>query len=212
VIRRLQADAILEAVDHRMVAGGRELPELVPLAVPHDSADTAAYRAGYAEGFEAGEGDGLREATERMRTLEDEVQLRARELTAERERLAALTDGMAEALLRHAASMEQLAFEVALTSLARAFGELPEDRQLLQRLCAQMVEEFRVKAVRICVSTADRPTLPELIEGLEVTAEGELARGECRIVTERGQAESSIAMRLGAIFDTMLEALGAHRS
>jgi flagellar biosynthesis/type III secretory pathway protein FliH len=134
------------------------------------------------------------------------------ELAIERERLAALTDSMADALLSHAASMEELALEVALTSLSRAFGELPNDRQLLQRLCAQVVEEFRVRAVRVCVSIEDRPALPEHIEGLEVIAEGELVRGECRIVTERGQVESSVAMRLGAIFDTMLEALGADRS
>lgn len=211
MIRRLQADAILEAVDRRMVAGGRELPELVELAVPHDAADTAAYRTGYAEGFEAGESDGLREATERMQSLEDELQFRVQELTAERERLAALTDGMAEALLRHAASMEELAFEVALTSLSRAFGRLSDDRQLLQRLCTQVAEEFRAKAVRVCVSMEDFADLPAHIDGLQVSAEGELARGECRIVTERGQVESSIAMRLSAIFDTMLEALGADR-
>ena len=212
MIRRLQAGAIFEAVDRRIVAGGRQVPESIDSAIAHDPADTAAYRIAYSEGFEAGESDGLREATERMQKLEEEVRHRAQELTTERERLAALTDAMADALLRHATSMEELAFEVALTSLSRAFGQLAADRQLLHRLCEQVVEEFRVKAVRVCVSIEDRPALPEHIEGLEVIAEGELARGDCRIVTERGHVESSIGMRLGAIFDTMLEALGAHRS
>lgn len=212
MIRRLQAGTILEAIDRRVVAGGRPVPAAIDSSIPHDPADTVAYRNGYAEGFEAGENDGLREATERTQRLEDDAHRRVQELAIERERLAALTDSMADALLSHAASMEELALEVALTSLSRAFGELPNDRQLLQRLCAQVVEEFRVRAVRVCVSIEDRPALPEHIEGLEVIAEGELVRGECRIVTERGQVESSVAMRLGAIFDTMLEALGADRS
>lgn len=211
MIRRLQADAIHEAHDRRMITGGREPQEAFELPDPQDAIDTVAYRNGYAEGFEAGENDGLREAAQRMEKLEDDARLRLQELTAERERLVALIDGMADALPRHAASMEELAFEVALTSLSRAFGQLSGDQQLLQRLCAQVVEEFRVKAVRVCVSIEDRSTLPEHIEGLEVIAESGLARGECRIVTGRGQVESSIAMRLSAICDTMLESLGANR-
>ena len=122
-----------------------------------------------------------------------------------------MSHGMADAFSRHAASMEELAFEVALTSLFKAFGELSEDRPLLQRLCTQLVEEFRAKAVAICVSVEDRQLLPEHIEGLKVTAESGLALGQCRIVTERGQVESSIGMRLGAIFDAMIEALGVAR-
>lgn len=211
MIRRLQADAIHEAHDRRMITGRREPQEAFELPDPQDAIDTVAYRNGYVEGFEAGENDGLREAAQRMEKLEDDARLRLQELTTERERLVALIDGMADALPRHAASMEELAFEVALTSLSRAFGQLPGDQQLLQRLCAQVVEEFRVKAVRICVSIEDRSTLPEHIEGLEVIAESGLARGECRIVTGRGQVESSIAMRLSAICDTMLESLGANR-
>lgn len=212
MIRRLQADAIHEALDRRMVTGGREPQEPVDLLDPPDAIDTVAYRNGYAEGYEAGENDGLREAAQRMEKLEGEARLRLQELTAEHGRLVALIEGMSDALPRHAASMEELAFEVALTSLSRAFGQLPGDQQLLQRLCAQVVEEFRVKAVRVCVSIEDRSILPEHIGGLEVIAESGLARGECRIVTERGQVESSIAMRLSAICDTMLESLGADRS
>jgi flagellar biosynthesis/type III secretory pathway protein FliH len=211
VIRRLQADAIHEALDRRMVAGGREPQEPLDPRVDLDAIDTVAYRNGYAEGFEAGENDGLREAAQRTEKLEDEARLRLQELTAEHGRLVALIEGMTDALPRHAASMEELAFEVALTSLSRAFGRLPGDQQLLRRLCAQVVEEFRVKAVRVCVSIEDRSTLPEHIEGLEVIAENGLARGECRIVTERGQVETSIAMRLSAICDTMLESLGVDR-
>lgn len=212
MIRRLQADTISEAVDRRRVAGGRELPASVGFAESHDAVDAVAYRTGYAEGFEAGESDGLREAAQRMKALDDEANCRLRELATERERLVAVMEGMTEALPRHAAVMEELAFEVALTSLSRAFGRLSGDGQLLRRLCTQVVEEFRVKAVRVCVSIEDRSVLPEHIEGLEVLAESGLARGECRIVTERGQAESSIAMRLQAICDTMLETLGADRS
>jgi flagellar assembly protein FliH len=211
VIRRLQADTICEAADRRQVAGGRESPASIDIVESHDPVDAVAYRTGYAEGFEAGESDGRREAAQRIQALEDQAHHRLQELVTERERLVVLLEAMAEALPRHAASMEELAFEVALTSLSRAFGQLQDDRQLLQRLCTQVVEEFRTKAVRVCVSVDDRSALPEHIAGLEVIAESGLARGECRIVTERGQVESSIAMRLSTICDTMLETLGAGR-
>jgi flagellar biosynthesis/type III secretory pathway protein FliH len=50
--------------------------------------------------------------------------------------------------------------------------------------------------------------LPERIDGLEVVVEHSLSSGECRLVTERGYAETSIADRLNAIYDAMFDTLG----
>ena len=146
--------------------------------------------------YEAGESDGLRDATQRMHELEETARERLRELTDERDRLSALIGGMATAMHDHGEAVESLAVEVALASLARAFGHMHEDRQLVQRLCTQMVEEFRVKALRIAVSAQDRPLLPQQIDGLEVVVEAGLVQGDCRVVTARGQMESSIGLRL----------------
>ncbi|MHB1059449.1 MAG: FliH/SctL family protein [Rhodanobacter sp.] len=209
MIQRLPHDALLETTAHRVVGGGRPPAAHVaetPVAAEDPSAE--AYRLGYAEGYEAGESDGLRDAKQRMLKQEDAARDRLDELGHERLRLSTFIDGLAEALDRHGEAMEALAFELALASLARAFGQMQDDGQLLRRLCARMAEEFRAKAVRLVVSAQDRPSLPERIDGLEVETGRGLTAGECLLETDRGRIESSIGLRLGAIHETMLRTLG----
>jgi flagellar biosynthesis/type III secretory pathway protein FliH len=209
MIRRLRHDAVRESMIHHVVAGGSvSLTSVVDAAALTDLVGAEAYRSGYAEGYEAGESDGLRDASQRMQELEETARNRVQELADERERLTALIEGIVEAVHGHNEAMEALAIEVALASLARAFGQMQDDRELMQRLCTQVVEEFRVKAARIAVSAQDRPVLPEHIDGLEVVVEPGLAPGDCRVVTERGQMESSIGMRLKTIYEVMIESLG----
>jgi hypothetical protein len=104
--------------------------------------------------------------------------------------------------------MEEMAFELALASLARTFGQMQDDGQLLRRLCTQMAAEVRAEAVRLVVAEQDRPLLPSRIDGLEVETRRELDAGECLLETDRGRMESSIGQRLRVIHDTMLQALG----
>ena len=197
------------------MAAGRAPPPASDVDVAIINVEPSVYRDGYAEGFEAGEADGRKDAQQRMQILEGEACQQSEAirqgLASERGRLSALVNGLAMALQGHERAMEELAFEVALASLARALGQMSEDGQLMQRLCAQMTEEFRTKAIRLCVSTTDRPTLPDQLDGLEILADPAMAQGECSVVTERGQLKSSIAMRLGVIHEAMLDALGAGR-
>jgi flagellar biosynthesis/type III secretory pathway protein FliH len=209
VIQRLPHDALLEAATRRVVAGGQPpATRKVETAATVEDPGAEAYRLGYAEGYEAGESDGLRDAAQRMQELEDAARDRLGELERERERLSALVEGIGEALHRHGEAMEELAFELALASLARAFGQMQDDGRLLRRLCAQMAAEVRTEAVRLIVSEQDRPLLPARIDGLDVGAGRELVAGECLLETDRGRIESSIGQRLGAIHDAMRQALG----
>jgi flagellar biosynthesis/type III secretory pathway protein FliH len=178
------------------------------MAAADEDPAAEAYRLGYAEGYETGESDGLRDAAQRMQELEDAARDRLAELERERERLAVLVGGLGEALHRHGEAMEELAFELALASLARAFGQMQGDDQLLRRLCTQMAAEVRAEAVRLVVSEPDRPLLPARIDGLEVETGRELVAGECLLETGRGRIESSIGQRLGAIHGAMLQTLG----
>lgn len=214
MIRRLQQHGLRESGAPRAISGGR-VPEPVALEVllpEPDQLDVQAYREAYAEGFKAGEEDGRREAEQFHQTWEEETRKRMEQelqaLKDEREQLATLVANLNEQLHAHGDAMEQLAFELALSSLAQVIGSMQEDGELIRRLCAQMAEAYRGKAVKLEVSPADRLHLPESIEGLEVVAEHALSAGQCRIVTERGYAESAIADRLAAIYGAMLEVLG----
>lgn len=216
MIRRLSTHAVLETGERRRVAGGRdEAVKDAPLqpAAADDAADAAGYRAGYADGFEAGEADARQAAEERMRTLErqanEQLEAALRDLADERQRLAALLEGMTRALRQQDDAMRELAFEVALSSMATLCGQWREDGELLRRLCGQMADDYRGKATRLCVSPGDRALLPERIADLPINADVAVVDGSCRVLTERGYVESSIAMRLAGIVEAMLETLGA---
>lgn len=216
MIRRLQHDGLLDSIAPRSVIGGRvPSPVLQEELPPVDELDTRAYREGYAEGFQAGEQDGRREAEQYQQAWEEQTRQRLEEehqaLVQERENLAALVASLNDQLHSQADAMEQLAFELALGSLAQTFGAMQEDGELVRRLCLQMAEAYRGKGTKLEVAAADRAYLPEQLQGLDVVVEHGLSSGECRVVTERGYAESSIAARLDAIHAAMREALGVDR-
>lgn len=217
MIRRVPLGQLLESITPRAVNGGVPLRPLAPMPIaqepaPTNELDAQAYRQGYGEGFEAGEQDGRREAEQFQQAWETETRRHMEEqeqaLVHEREALAALAAGLQQQLQAQHEEMEQLAFELALQSLSHTFGTMQGDGETLRRLCQQMAEAYRGKAMRLEVSAGDRAHLPEHLEGLDISVEHALAPGECRIVTARGYAQSSIATRMHAIYQSMLEALG----
>jgi flagellar biosynthesis/type III secretory pathway protein FliH len=215
MIRRLGTDAVLETIGRRLVAGGHEVSPFVAPVLAQEPSGTQAYRSGYVQGFETGEKDGLRAVEEYKDKIETDARAKLdtalQDMCRERERLATCAQGLRNALERYGAALEDMAFEIALASLARSFGEMSGDHALLRRLCTQMVEEHRAKGVSLRVSTGDRAVLPEHISGLEVIDDAGLADGACRIETPHGHVETSIAMRLEAIYATMLDTLQTQR-
>ncbi|MFK2902143.1 hypothetical protein ISP15_17540 [Dyella jejuensis] len=207
---------LLESITPRAVSGGSRLQALQPMQIEEpvasDELSAQAYRQGYGEGFEAGEQDGRREAEQFQQAWEDDTRQRMEEqsqaLAGEREALAAFASGLQQQWLLQCEEMEQLAFELALQALSQTFGVMQGDRESLRRLCQQLAQAYRGKAIRLEVATTDRSHLPEQFEGLDIAIEHALSPGECRIVTARGYAETSIATRLDAIYQSMLQALG----
>lgn len=217
MIRRLPQHGLLESSAPRSIGETKALqqPLLADIAPAADERDVQAYRDGYAEGFKAGEEDGRREAEQFQQAWEAQTRQRLEEeqqqLLQQREQLAALATSLQEQLREHGEAMEQLAFELALSSLARLAGRMQEDGELMRRLCQQMAEDYRGKAMKLEVAPTDAAYLPECIEGLDVVAEHSLAAGQCRLVTERGYAETSLAQRMESIYGAMLETLGLER-
>lgn len=178
-------------------------------AVVEEGLDAAAgFRSGYKDGYEAGEADGLSIAREQSKSLEDEANRRLEEASAERDRFADLCAGLESALSQHIDSMEAVAFEVALEGIARAFGESGGDAELLRRTCAQLSDEFRGRGIKLMVSEVDASAMPDRIGGIEWVTDASLASGQCRLITERGWHESSVDLRLKAIYRAMRESLG----
>jgi flagellar biosynthesis/type III secretory pathway protein FliH len=86
-----------------------------------------------------------------------------------------------------------------------------DQRSVLELMCQRMAKDHRGKVLHLAVSPDDRGLLPARIEGLDVVETPALPSGSCRVVTENGQIESSVAVRLAAIYDSMLESLGVQR-
>lgn len=213
MIRRLQYQGLLQSAAPRSISSAKAPePMLADVLAQPDELDVQAYREGYAEGFKAGEEDGRREAEQFHQAWEEQTRQHMEDeqqsLVQQREQLAALAASLQQQLRAHEDAMEQLAFELALSSLARALGSMQADGELMRRLCQQMAEAYRGKAVTLQVAPADRAHVPDRLEGLEVVVEHSLSAGECRLVTERGYAETSMAQRLSAIYGAMLETLG----
>ncbi|WP_147281642.1 hypothetical protein [Dyella solisilvae] len=170
-----------------------------------------AYPSGYEEGFKAGESDSARMAAQRMREWEDAAQSRLSEaeeqLQRERARLASMADALELGLKHHLEMIEPLSFELAWAGWQCAFGELGGDRELLARIISGLVAEYRGKALVIEVSSADRESLPDHLDGVEVIVASALGAGECRVRTARGEVESSVAMRMDGIYRAMRAAM-----
>jgi flagellar biosynthesis/type III secretory pathway protein FliH len=217
MIRRLQRNALLESIAPRAVRGGVVSdPVQMETMDPVDGLEVQGYRQGYAEGFEAGEQDGRREAVEFHQAWEQETRRRLEEelqsVASERARLSALVAGLEAELRTRFSEMERLAFDLAMAGLSQAFGSMQEDGELIRRLCTQMAEQYRGRAVRLEIAAADREALPEHVEGLDIAVEYALSPGTCRIVTERGYVESAIDARIDAVYDAMRETGDADRS
>lgn len=214
MIRRLPAASLVESAMPRPLAAAQVHLPVLPDVVSHiDEADARTYREAYAEGFQAGEEDGRREAEQYQRAWEEETRKQLEEehraMVQEREKLAALLASLNEQLRSYHEGMEQLAFEIALHCLAAGFGSREGDVDWMHRLCSQMAKGYRGRNLRLEVSEADCHTLPERIEGVEIAVEHSLSAGECRLVTDRGFAETSLKVRLEAIYGAMLETLAA---
>jgi flagellar biosynthesis/type III secretory pathway protein FliH len=195
------------------VAAVMPVPQLAQS--PTEDIDAIAYRQGYAEGFEAGEQDGQREMEQRRSELEvlarETLQAELVVLGERERRLVALTEGLEQSLRLHEQSMQELAFELGLAALQQVFLPSDDERPILERLCQRMAWDHRGKALHLAVSPDDRALLPERIDGLEVVESQALPAGSCRVVTESGDTESSIAVRLAAIYDSMIQTLGVPR-
>jgi len=219
MIRRLSSGSLTESLARRPVSGGAAVPAIIPVPQPAQSPtediDAIAYRQGYAEGFEAGEQDGRRETEQRRSELEvlarETLQAELAVLGERERRLVALTEGLEQSLRLHEQSMQELAFELALAALQQVFLSSDGERPILERLCQRMAWDHRGKALHLAVSPDDRALLPERIEGLQVVESQALPAGSCRVVTESGETESSIAVRLAAIYDSMIQTLGVPR-
>jgi flagellar biosynthesis/type III secretory pathway protein FliH len=215
MIRRLSANTVVETAARRALAA--EPIALVANAVvdappAEEGVDAIAFRKGYADGFEAGEQDAARDHELRVQALEDKAEqvLQARQEAwgAQQQQLDGLLHGLTRAMQAHEQAMRELSFELAAATLQQVFTANEDDRALIARLCERLAQERRGQATQLEVSTVDRVLLPESIDGLPVVESSALDPGQCRLVGEYGASESSIAVRLAAIFDSMLEALG----
>jgi len=210
MIRRLVASEITEAAPRRL-GPVRALDPVAPIEHDIPVEEVQAYRTGYEEGFAAGESDARRLAEQQLSELENAARERIAQieqaLAQQHEQLTTLSASLSDAWQQQLDNVQSLAFELALRGLQYAFGAQQGDRVLLQRVCAALVDDYRDKAIRLGVSPADRPLLPAQLAGVDIEEVASLAPGACCLYTARGAIESSVSVRLDAIYQAMLASL-----
>lgn len=149
---------------------------------------------------EAARADGLRQGL-----LQAEGQARARVA----DELARLARAHEDAGRRQQQAVAGLALEV----FQKLLGELPADERLA-RLAAQAARELLpARTWRLQVHPAQAGALRSSLQALdpddkaglgsaEITADADLAEGDCRLVTEFGTADASLAIQLERVART----------
>lgn len=123
------------------------------------------------------------------------------------ELLQAIPQAMAEA----DGSVDSMVCEIAYAALVRYLGVAGVDGTLLERICREALDEYRLRPVIVRVPVADAAALQALSDGAAITVEGDahLRPGQCRLQTWKGDYDTGLEVRLDAIKQAFLRSLDA---
>lgn len=151
----------------------------------------------------------LAEAYE-TRRLADAEQLdqAVQSLRDARETITELCEGLADALARHAASIEASAVDIACAVTASLVHPLVVDGSVVAAMCSHLIGEFPDEHALLQVSPDDAGALPETIRGIRLSAVEGMPRGRCALVGSRGSIHGDVGERwqkITAEFRALLE-------
>ena len=170
---------------------------------------------------EEGLAEGLAEADARIAQRVEECERQIREThRAAQERLEGgqrqldrLLKSIPEDIARQERQIEQLAAEIAFEALVRSLGERNAERDLTVRITENVLRERRQRPATLWVSAEDVESMTSAanVEGLKVSTDPHLARGDIRLETPVGQYETGVAQRIHALADVFIQTLEGER-
>ncbi|MGG6463295.1 FliH/SctL family protein [Solilutibacter silvestris] len=167
---------------------------------------------------EEGMASGLAEADARIAQRVEECERQIREAhRAAQERveggqrqLERLLKTIPDRIAEQEQQIERVAAEIAFEALVRCLGVRNTDRGLTLQVVEQVLHERRQRPATLWISAEDAESLKSFadIEGLKISADPHLARGDIRLETPVGQYETGIVQRIQALSDAFIQTLG----
>lgn len=166
-----------------------------------------ARRQGYAEGLNRASEE-VREATiKAQREIEAAHAAEGLRLRAEHDRLAVLLHEIPGAVSAVDAKAESMVLEATYAAVLRVIGQTVPDDMLVERICQQALDEYRVRPVVLRLSPEDARLVGSSLDDTSIRIEVDhgLRVGQCRLETYKGQYDTSLALRLEALKQAFLE-------
>jgi len=126
--------------------------------------------------------------------------------------LRRLAEALAEQAEQGNEMNHELATEIAVSAVAKVLGEAYVCRDAMSAVCRQALAEYPQRPVVIRLSAHDIESVRQALSGetgLSVKPDSQLARGECRLETDKGWYDTGLVTRLDGITRALaLELLG----
>ena len=147
----------------------------------------------------------------RLRHAEREAEA-MKALEADRTKLKAVMQALAEAVQAHREQCEALAVEAAYVALSRILSVRAGEDALVADLCREAIAGLRAQRITVRLSPDDAAQLgPWKIDSrqVEVVPDAQLVNGQCVVESERGVIDTGLDVRLEAIRRAFLASLAS---
>lgn len=169
----------------------------------------AARKDGHAAGMRDAEKDIEARATAAEREWQAKFEKETRRLAETTRRLEALIAALPDAVAEVERQVETLTVEATFAATLRIVAEAARDEAMVLDFCREALAEYALRPVRLRVHPELVAAVAATLASDDIRVEGDprLAAGQCRIESEKGLYDISLAHRLDALKDQLLASL-----
>lgn len=169
----------------------------------------AARKDGHAAGMRDAEKEIEARATAAEREWQAKFEKETARLAETTRRLEALIAVLPDAVAEVERQIETLTVEATFAATLRIVAEAARDEAMVLDFCREALAEYALRPVRLRVHPELVATVAATLASDDIRVEGDprLAHGQCRIESEKGLYDISLAHRLDALKDQLLASL-----
>lgn len=169
----------------------------------------AARKDGHAAGMRDAEKEIEARATAAERDWQAKFEKETARLAETTRRLEALIAALPDAVAEVERQVETLTVEATFAATLRIVAEAARDEAMVLDFCREALAEYALRPVRLRVHPELVAAVAATLASDDIRVEGDprLAHGHCRIESEKGLYDISLAHRLDALKDQLLASL-----
>ncbi len=169
----------------------------------------AARKDGHAAGMRDAEKEIEARATAAEREWQAKFEKETARLAETTRRLETLIAALPDAVAEVERQVETLTVEATFAATLRIVAEAARDEAMVLDFCREALAEYALRPVRLRVHPGLVAAVAATLASDDIRVEGDprLAHGQCRIESEKGLYDISLAHRLDALKDQLLASL-----